>query len=152
MKKILSLVLLLIYIPAFAPSTNIDYKEVVIKEIRLTAHKLNVINSIIAIESNGNELAFNELEDAAGIMQIRPIMVDEINRLLGFKKYNINDRWNAEMSKSLFIDLQDFYNPAWDLEIAARTWNGGLNGMNKPSTVNYFKKIKAKYVILTQLN
>ena len=152
MKKIFSLVLLLIYIPAFAPNTTIDYKEIAIKEFRLTTHKLNVISAIVTIESNGDELAFNELEDAAGIMQTRPIMVKEINQLLGFEKYNLNDRWDAKISKSLFIDLQDFYNPTWDLEIAARTWNGGKNGMNKSSTLDYFKKVKANYVKLTQLN
>tara|TARA_B110000503_G_scaffold85879_1_gene130804 strand:- start:402 stop:866 length:465 start_codon:yes stop_codon:yes gene_type:complete len=35
------------------------------------------------VESNGNELAFNESEKALGCLQIRPIMVDDYNRIYG---------------------------------------------------------------------
>ena len=35
------------------------------------------------VESNGNEFAYNESEKALGSLQIRPIMVDDYNRIYG---------------------------------------------------------------------
>ena len=103
------------------------------------AGKNDIITTIIKIESRGNINAFNKKEDACGILQIRPVMVREVNRISG-KSYKLNDRWCWEKSIEMFIIFQNKYNPEWNEEKAARIWNGGQRGMRKKSTDKYYKK------------
>ena len=41
---------------------------------------------MIMVESEGNDSAYHKREKAAGCLQIRPIMVREVNRILGIQK------------------------------------------------------------------
>ena len=99
-----------------------------------------IINSIIQIESENNSIARNG--DNIGILQIRPIMVYEINRILGYKKYKLKDRFDPIKSIEMFKIYTNHHTPDWDLELVARRWNGGYNGELKLSTLNYYLKIK----------
>ena len=99
-----------------------------------------IINSIIQIESENNNIARNG--DNTGILQIRPIMVYEINRILGNKKYKLKDRFDPIKSIEMFKIYTNHHTPDWDLELVARRWNGGYNGELKLSTLNYYLKIK----------
>ena len=99
-----------------------------------------IINSIIQIESENNNIARNG--DNIGILQIRPIMVYEINRILGYKKYKLKDRFDPIKSIEMFKIYTNHHTPDWDLELVARRWNGGYNGELKLSTLNYYLKIK----------
>jgi len=103
--------------------------------------KNNLIDAIIYVESRGDTLAHNISEDAVGCLQIRPIMLREVNRLLGFQKYKLNDRWNKTKSIEMFNVIKDnTINPT--NEKLARNWNGGPNGYKKPSTIKYWNKVK----------
>lgn len=105
----------------------------------LTVARRNEIIVIIArIESNFNHTAFNALEEAAGMFQIRPVMVREVNRLVGYEKYSIDDRYSISSSIDMFVDYNNIVNPEWDYERAARLWNGGITGMKKRSTDVYW--------------
>jgi len=105
----------------------------------LITTRRNVTIIIIArIESNFNHTAFNPLEEAAGMFQIRPVMVREVNRLLGCEKYSLNDRYSISSSIDMFVDYNEIVNPEWDYERAARLWNGGITGMKKKSTDVYW--------------
>ena len=95
----------------------------------------------MAIESNFDTMAYNSKENAAGVLQIRPIMVREVNRLLGEDKYTLKDRWNKAKSIEMFNVIRSHLKGATDEEIA-RTWNGGYNGKNNPKTLGYWKKIR----------
>lgn len=97
--------------------------------------------SVIAVESNNGLYTFNKVENAIGISQIRPIMIKEVNRLLGENKYSHEQAWNDSLSFCIFKDYQSIVNPSYDLEIGARLWNGGIYGMNKQSTIIYYQKI-----------
>ena len=97
-----------------------------------------IIKIVIHLESRGNETAHNLREDAVGVLQIRQIMVRELNRIAKYEKYSLEDRWNPEMSIMMFIDFQNKYNPNWDEEMACRLWNGGGKGMQKESTIGYY--------------
>jgi len=101
-----------------------------------------IIAAIIHQESNGDPKAFNKKEQAVGILQIRPIMVEEVNRLIKNNKYSLSDRWNEDKSLAMFIDYNNIVNPNWDPEQAARKWNGGINGMSKPTTLEYWLKLE----------
>ena len=113
-------------------------------EIKEYNRRNDIINAIILVESNNDPLAFNLREEAAGCLQIRPIMVREVNRLVGYEKYKYEDRWDKEKSIAMFIDYQNKVNPEWDAKIAARKWNGGYYGDLKPSTIPYWYKVKMK--------
>jgi hypothetical protein len=99
-----------------------------------------IINSIIQIESENNNFARNG--DNIGILQIRPIMVYEINRILGYKKYELRDRFDSIKSIEMFKIYTNHHTPDWNLELVARRWNGGYNGEYKKKTLSYYLKIK----------
>lgn len=101
----------------------------------------NLIDAVIHVESRGDINAHNVGEDAVGVLQIRPIMVQEVNRVLGFDKYTLQDRWDKQKSIEMFnVIRQNTLNPT--NEKVARNWNGGPNGYKKNSTLKYWQKVK----------
>jgi soluble lytic murein transglycosylase-like protein len=100
-----------------------------------------LIAAIIQVESGGDTLAYNSKEDAVGCLQIRPIMVREVNRLLGKDSFTLSDRWSKVKSIQMFNILRSHLKGASDEQIA-RTWNGGYNGHKKQSTIKYWQKVK----------
>lgn len=104
------------------------------------ARKMVTKMIIVQIESNFDVNAFNPSEDAAGLFQVRPVMVREINRLLKEEKYSLEDRYSITRSVEMFSDYNNIVNPEWDYEKSARMWNGGITGMKKSSTDVYWDK------------
>jgi len=100
-----------------------------------------LIEAIMQVESGGDTLAHNLAEDAVGCLQIRPIMVREINRLLGKDSFKLSDRRNKVKSIQMFNILRSHLEGASDEKIA-RVWNGGYNGHNIPQTLQYWNKVK----------
>ena len=100
-----------------------------------------LIAAIIQVESGGDTLAYNAKEDAVGCLQIRPIMVREVNRLVGKDSFTLQDRWSKVKSIQMFNILRSHLKGASDEQIA-RTWNGGYNGHNIPQTMQYWNKVK----------
>lgn len=104
----------------------------------------SLIDAIIYVESRGDTLAYNALEDAAGCLQIRPIMVREVNRLLKVDSYKLVDRWSRAKSIEMFNVIRSHTkNPT--NEKLARNWNGGWNGHKKQSTQGYWERVKNKF-------
>ncbi len=110
-----------------------------------------IIQALIYVESNGNDSAHNKSENAVGCLQIRPIMIREVNRIL--KKTNKNerfkmkDRWDREKSLVIFNIWREYHHPNSTNEVIARNWNGGPKGFKKESTLNYWKKVKGRLEI-----
>ena len=103
-------------------------------------HKQNVLSKIIQIESEWNTMAIGDNGSAIGLLQIRPIMIKEVNRLLKEERYTLEDRWDSLKSIEIFHIFQDIVNPDWDEELAARKWNGGIRGERNPKTDYYWNK------------
>jgi len=105
----------------------------------------DITRAIIQVESRGNDSAYNKSEDAVGCLQIRPIMVREVNRLLkrrGAKnRFKLKDRWNRQKSIEMFLV---FTKNITKFEAKARCWNGGPSGMKKSATIKYWNKVKLK--------
>ena len=100
-----------------------------------------LIMAIIQVESGGDTLAHNIQEDAVGVLQIRPIMVAEVNRLVGKDSFTLSDRWNVHKSIAMFNVIRSHtHNPT--NEKLARNWNGGWQGYKKKSTIKYWNKVK----------
>ena len=100
-----------------------------------------LLMAVMAVESNFDSMAYNSKENAAGVLQIRPIMVREVNRLLGKDKYTLKDRWSKTKSIEMFNVIRSHTNNPTD-EMIARNWNGGWNGHKKKSTLKYWNKVK----------
>ena len=136
------LILVFISIQSKESTIKLEFNEILL-EIEFNKELLRkelILNSIIQIESENNSIARNG--DNIGILQIRPIMVYEINRILGYKKYKLKDRFDPIKSIEMFKIYTNHHTPDWDLELVARRWNGGYNGELKLSTLNYYLKIK----------
>ena len=106
----------------------------------------NLVDAIIYVESRNSPNAWNKREDACGVLQIRPIMINDVNRILSKKNtpkvYTLNDRWNKTKSIEIFYIIQEYYSPNGTPERIARVWNGGPNGYKKPQTLAYWHKVK----------
>lgn len=106
-----------------------------------------VIDAIIEVESEGKADAVDKSGKSCGIMQITPILVKECNRILELKKsrkrYTMQDRFSVNKSKEMFLLFQSFYNSKNSVELAIRSWNGGMN-YTKRGTQKYFEKVMSK--------
>jgi len=107
-----------------------------------------LIQAMAFVESGGNPEIIGDLDLGApsvGLLQIRPIMVREVNRILknqGLdKKFKNHDRKNADKSIEMFNIWADAYHLNSSYEKMARNWNGGPRGYKKPSTIHYWAKV-----------
>lgn len=102
--------------------------------------------AIIHVESRGNDRAVNNRTNAVGCMQIRPIMVREVNRILSIKgegkRFTYDDRLNREKSLDMFRIWRSFHHKKDSDEVVARCWNGGGDGHNMTATIKYWNKVK----------
>tara|TARA_R110000764_G_scaffold153968_1_gene241898 strand:- start:203 stop:742 length:540 start_codon:yes stop_codon:yes gene_type:complete len=112
------------------------------------------IEAVIYVESRGDINAYNETEEAVGCLQIRPIMLREVNRVLkrdrSELRFTLEDRWDREKSIDIFhiiaeqtkccenISKLEFF------ETVARRWNGGRRGDRKKATEIYWERVKNK--------
>lgn len=119
-----------------------------------------LMNAIIQVESEGNPKAFNPKGNCAGILQITPILVQEVNKILkdknSKKRYvydktgktrsaKWDDRYSVEKSKEMFILLQEHFNPEHNIEKAIKCWNSGFYGNYKNRSTDYYRKVMKIY-------
>ncbi len=130
MKEFLFLILISLFLPTGSPVGEI-----------IASKDTKLVDAIIYVESRGDSMAYNKREDAVGVLQIRPIMLREVNRLLGYDKYTLKDRWSKAKSIEMFEVIREHTTNPTD-EKLARNWNGGWNGYKKQSTLKYWNKVK----------
>ena len=106
----------------------------------------SLVDALILVESAGNPKAFNKKENAVGCLQIRPVMVREVNRILRKQKseqrFTKEDRWDCGKSKEMFYIWVNYHHQVSNDEIIARNWNGGPRGYKKQSTEYYWHKVQ----------
>lgn len=124
------LILISLFLPTGSPVGEI-----------IASKDTKLVDAIIYVESRGDSMAHNKREDAVGVLQIRPIMLREVNRLLGYDKYTLKDRWSKAKSIEMFEVIREHTTNPTD-EKLARNWNGGWNGYKKQSTLKYWSKVK----------
>ncbi len=130
-----------LFFPLLINYATSSFEVVMVKTTPIIQDSL--IDAIIHVESRGDSMAYNAGEDAVGVLQIRPIMMREVNRLLGYNKYTLDDRWSKSKSIEMFnVIKQHTTNPT--NERLARNWNGGWNGYKKKSTLKYWQKVKTQ--------
>ena len=84
--------------------------------------------AVCQVESGGNALAIGDGGRAAGVAQIWPITVKDVNRFAG-TRYTLNDRFDVEKSRAIFQLYTNHYAKGRSDEIKAKIWNGGPNAM-----------------------
>ncbi len=153
--KILSLIIIFIITTSNTSITTNPYSKFSeikkIKPIEVKQIETDIISALIYVESRGNDSAYNDSENAAGCLQIRPIMVREVNRILKKtgreERFDLDDRWDRDKSLNMFNIWREYHHPNSTDEVIARNWNGGPNGFNKESTLKYWKKVKGRLEI-----
>ncbi len=112
--------------------------------------KKTLVDALILVESAGNPKAFNKKEKACGCLQIRPIMLREVNRILRKqnedKRFTKEDRWDCGLSKEMFYIWCLHHHRNSSSEVIARNWNGGPRGYKKQSTEHYWHKVQKAWV------
>jgi hypothetical protein len=118
--------------------------------IKPTLKYEKLIEALIQVESEGIEDIHGDIGlkegPSVGVLQIRPIMVREVNRILRIKKINkkfkLKDRYSRKKSIEMFNIWRMFYHPDGNFEKISRTWNGGPKGYLKKSTVGYWMEVQ----------
>lgn len=82
------------------------------------------------------------LANSVGIAHIRPVMVDEVNRIVNTNRFTYEDRWDDHKSFQIFTIYMNYYNKDYHFEKGCRIWNGGPTGHKKSSTLVYYDKAK----------
>jgi len=131
LKGVLILFFLLLSVRAAAPEIKFFY--IVVPE-PISPYK-QLIDAVVQVESSGNNFAWNEIEEATGAFQIRPIRLLDYNQRTG-SNYKMDDCYDYDISKKIFlyyavrIGFSDF-------ETIARKWNG-----SGKTTLDYWGRIK----------
>jgi hypothetical protein len=109
-----------------------------------------LIAALIHIESSGQNDVIGDThmsEPSVGCLQIRPIMIREVNNILAEKsislRYTMKDRTNRNKSISIFGTWAARHHKSDSFEKIARNWNGGPLGYTKTSTEPYWESVQA---------
>jgi hypothetical protein len=126
------MVFLLHTIKAAAPVLNMG---IILVSQPITPYD-RLVNAVFQVESKGDTLAYNIIEEAIGAFQIRPIRLKDFNQRTG-NHLELTDCYNFQISKEIFlyyavkIGFQDY-------ESIARKWNG-----SGETTLDYWERVKS---------
>ena len=152
-------VIILSVIPALTSVNPVEpielcYEETIIqlepKDVQVALSERDLVSALILVESRGNDSAIGDRHivggEAVGALQIRPIMVREVNRILKIqksdKRFKLKDRFDREKTLEMFYIWKNYHHKDSDFEKIARNWNGGPKGYNNPRTEKYWAKVQ----------
>lgn len=121
------------------PEIKIVEVEVAVPTAPVTIWQL--MDAISFVESGNNPDAIGDNGKAVGPFQIQPIMLDDVNRILGKEVFTLKDRYSLTKSRLIFLIYTTHYNCNQDASRIARDWNGGPNGHTKSATLPYYLKV-----------
>jgi hypothetical protein len=132
--KTICLLLLSLSLQLSAPSV----KSIIVFEPLPVEPYKQLALAIGLVETKCDTLAYNPVEHAAGIFQIRPIRLIDYNNRTG-SRYTRQDLFNYDISEKIFLYYADQIGP-YNIELIAKKWNGSGH-----LTTNYWHRIK-KYL------
>ena len=108
-----------------------------------------LVNALIYVESRGVDSAIGDIHlktPSIGVLQIRPVMVREVNRILkktgSTQRFKLKDRFDRQKSISMFLFWKNYHHPKDGFEEIARCWNGGPRGYKNKRTEKYWIKVQ----------
>lgn len=150
----LSNYLLIIIFPILASFIRVDDQEEIClpdieQEIVQPIQDSTLVYALIMVESRGKDSCVGDrhlIIPSIGCLQIRPIMVREVNRILKRQedtlRFKYKDRWSRKKSIQMFYIWKDFHHTNSSDEKIARNWNGGPKGYKRKRTLQYWEKVK----------
>jgi hypothetical protein len=140
------------FVPNIAFADKISYLNYVCPLEKL-------IDALEIVESSGRADAVGDNGKAVGILQIQPIMIAEVNRIIKLNKINyeftLADRYCRNKSRDIANIVFRHYIPIiirergyYSYQDLARIWNGGGNawreqaGQKEINLKNYWKKVE----------
>ena len=157
MKKVLLLGLLPLFISSNTKTLEFNYEKIEQPILELNRKDVppiiedeRLVSALILVESRGNDSAIGDRHlvgnEAVGALQIRPIMVKEVNRILKIqkidKRFTLKDRFERDKSIEMFYIWKNYHHKDSDYETIARNWNGGPKGYKLDRTVKYWNKVE----------
>lgn len=146
---------------------SMTYEDYIIKRDSLVLEKitpkesvnkedfLKFMEAIITVESKWNKNAFCKKERALGWMQVRPILIKDVNRISPIK-FKLDDRTVMLKNIKLFTLYSRMYQQNAlkhnNFKRLSRLWNGGPNGHRIPSTIGYWKRVNKVYKSLEDMS
>ena len=110
-------------INSYQPVQNEERTDVIKQEIKKEPSEWDIfVEALIQVESEGKADAVGKTNDV-GILQITPIYVKDVNRILGEDKYTLAERTDTEKSLEMFEILQGHYNPSKSIDKAIKLHN-----------------------------
>lgn len=100
------------------------------------------IKALIQVESEGKADAVGKTNDV-GILQITPIYVKDVNRIVGEERYTLSCRTDTEKSLEMFEIIQNHYNPKKDIEKAIKLHNPRAGQSYRTKIMNQIEIIKS---------
>lgn len=105
------------------PVQNEERTDAIKQEIKKEPSEWDIfLEALIQVESEGKADAVGKTNDV-GILQITPIYVKDVNRILGEDKYDLSCRTDTEKSLEMFEILQGHYNPSKSIDKAIKLHN-----------------------------
>ena len=114
-----------------------------LQEMEHTLTREDTINAMAMAfaqqESQFNHTAVSPCGRWVGCLQLSEIMVREANRIVGFERFNYNDRYDRQGSYAIFKIVQQHHNPNLEIDRAIDVWNSGCGSDYRGSVKKYFK-------------
>jgi hypothetical protein len=157
MKKVVLLGLLPLFISSNTKTLEFDYEKIEQPILELNRKDVSpiitderLVSALILVESRGNDSAIGDRHlvgnEAIGALQIRPIMVKEVNRILKIqksdKRFTLKDRFERDKSIEMFYIWKNYHHKDSEPEVIARNWNGGPKGYKLNRTIKYWNKVE----------
>jgi hypothetical protein len=117
-KLIIVTTLLLSSLRVMAPSTEL---LTIIRSNPIEPYS-KLVHAIGMVETKWDVSAYNPVEEAAGVFQIRPVRLKDYNKRTG-SRYRMKDLYNYKVSEKIFLYYASKAGPN-DFERIARNWNG----------------------------
>lgn len=109
--------------------------------------KDRLLSATIYVESRYDTDAVKADENAIGILQIRPVMIKDVNRICKLigdpRQYTLEDRTDPDKSIEIWYIVQGYYNPNYNLKLACLVWNG--RGKDGKGDKDYLEKVGNRY-------
>ena len=133
MKVLFTFILLMCAVHTHYTPSRCRSPELLMRIEKQAAWELFIF-ALIDVESGGDSTCTGMADDV-GILQITPICVREVNRILGMQVYALSDRYSVKKSLEMFDIIQRHKNPQLDIRLAAKIWNPG-------APESYYEKIE----------